>query len=189
MISCYIKKIILVIGLLISIGYIFGIYYDAHADQGYICHFNGMRDTHAILDIFKDNWTELVAPNDYSPEFMMKNRKPDPDSECVGLLKIKVMRERNRLAGFTAYYKESLSKGVVLFLAVGHDFRGKGYGYRLMKDALSDLLSMGVKNIGLWVLIENVPARRIYEKLGFREQFQQDENSYFEYFPEQKDRA
>lgn len=181
MISSRIKYFFIIASMLCVFYVCVSVYYYSTSSQGHIYEFNFVRDAQSILDIFKNNWHELVSGDDYSPEFMMQNRTPDTDSERFGILKIKVMREKNKLAGFVAYYRETPKKGIVLFLAVGHHFRGKRYGQALMECAIKNLLSMGVTHIGLWVLIDNVPARKIYKELGFIEKFEDGENSYFEH--------
>jgi ribosomal protein S18 acetylase RimI-like enzyme len=183
--SC-VKQIIIIVSIACGIASSFGgYYYYLKSSQSYIDDFNSERDTKPILDIFKKNWDELVEGYDYSPEFMMKHRTPNTDPTCFGILKIKVMREKDRLAGFVAYYSKTPQEGIVLFLAVSNDFRGKHYGQALMQYAIKDLLLMGAKSVGLWVLINNVPARKVYEKLGFVEESFDDtnENVYLEYKP------
>lgn len=47
------------------------------------------------------------------------------------------------------------------------EYTGKGYGRQLMEAAVSGLESMCFKSVLLWVLEENVNARRFYEHFGF----------------------
>ena len=153
-----------------------------YSSAGHVYDFNMMRDKKDILNIFKKNWAELVEGTDYSPDYMIIERKPGKDVPYIHPLKIKVMREKNKLAGFTSYYMENNQKGMILFLAVDHNFRGKGYGTLLMQYAMKDLMAMGAKNIGIWVLISNDTAKRLYKKLGFIEKFfDEKENLYLEY--------
>jgi len=81
-----------------------GILYYVFAPRGPIYDFNPARDTQEILAIFEHNWHWLISSEDYSPEFMLKHRAPSKDPLYIGSLHIKVLREQNKLAGFTAYY-------------------------------------------------------------------------------------
>ena len=48
-------------------------------------------------------------------------------------------------------------------------FRRHGLGERLMKELLTAFSAVGASSVFLEVRAGNVPARRLYEKLGFRE--------------------
>jgi len=45
--------------------------------------------------------------------------------------------------------------------------RGRGYGRRLLDHTLAEFRRRGIAAVTLWVLKENWPARRFYERLGF----------------------
>lgn len=179
------KKFIIILGIGCGMLTAFIIYYSYFSGflPGRICQFDPAWDTQPILDIFKNNWHSLVEGKDYSPEFMMKNRTPGTDPKYFGALKIKVMREGRRLAGFITYYMKRSGEGEVVLLAVGESFRGKRYGYALMQYAMKDLFLMGARSVALWVLVDNAPARKIYKELGFVEKFfdAKRENVYLEY--------
>lgn len=152
-----------------------------------ISNFDLIRDKEGLQNIFKNNWKALTGEDLFCPEYvqgLMHNRKLDKTMPSIGLLDIKVVIENDKLAGFTAYYMETLEKGIVLFLAVENDFRGKGYGKILMQHAMRDLLSKGSRSIGLWVSETNFPAKKIYEGLGFCETCVRKGNVlYLEYCP------
>ncbi|HSC24697.1 MAG TPA: GNAT family N-acetyltransferase [Candidatus Babeliales bacterium] len=177
-----IRKIIIVTGSIVAMCSGFGIYkYYVTTAQGPIYDFNSTRDTQAILDIFNQNWYWLLASDESSPAFMIKYRTPDANPMHFGSLHIKVLRENDKLAGFTAYYMENSQLGRLLFLAVAHDFRGKGYGKILAQHAMQELFKMGVHHIALWTRVSNLPAQRIYKELGFKEKFNENGYLYFEY--------
>lgn len=46
--------------------------------------------------------------------------------------------------------------------------RGVGIGAALLKQLLRDAERLGHRRAQLWVRVDNDPARRLYEKLGFR---------------------
>jgi len=97
------KKLTLFTGITVTILSASILYY-VLAPRGPIYDFDPVRDTQEILSIFENNWHWLISSEDYSPEFMLKHRAPSKDPLYVGSLHIKVLREQNKLAGFTAYY-------------------------------------------------------------------------------------
>lgn len=151
-----------------------------------ICHFNPQYDTQPILDLFEQDWHRLIQDNDKSlPPFMLKHLTHDTNPHNFGSLHIKVLRENNQLAGFVAYYIEKPQKGQILFLAVGHNFRGKSYGKMLMQYAMKELFSMGADHITLWTEATNVHAHRVYESLGFKGKLHSNNiHMLFTYWPE-----
>jgi len=159
-----------------------GILYYVLAPRGPIYDFDPARDTQKILAIFEHNWHWLISSKDYSPEFMLKHRAPSKDPLYVGSLHIKVLREQNKLAGFTAYYMKKKRLGQLLFLAVSQEFRGKGYGEQLVRYALKDLANMGASRVRLVTRTANFPAHRLYNRIGFYEvEHHEDGFVYFEY--------
>ncbi len=45
-------------------------------------------------------------------------------------------------------------------------YQGKGLGYQLATAAVNNLIEQGKYSMLLWVLADNKPARRFYEKMG-----------------------
>jgi len=158
-----------------------GIFYYASINYGPIYEFDEVRDTQKILQIFDDDWYWLIESEDYSPEFMLKHRAPNKDPMYVGSLHIKVLREKNKLAGFTAYYLKKKGLYQVLFLAVNKNYRGKGYGEQLLRYALQDTKRLGAKKVRLVTRSANFPAQRLYKRVGF-EQVDVREDGKFIYF-------
>lgn len=179
------KKIILSLSIALATISGMGLYlYHQHsATQGPMYDFNPTRDTQAIMDIFHQNWYWLLASEESSPTFMIKHRTPDANPMHFGSLHIKVMYEKDKLAGFTAYFMETPQEGRILFLAVAHDFRGKGYGKLLAEYAMKQMFNMGATHIALWTRVSNLPAQRIYKELGFKEMFDDNGYVFFEYWP------
>ena len=48
------------------------------------------------------------------------------------------------------------------------DFRRKGYGEKLLKESIKEMRLNGISSILLYVNIKNLPAIKLYEKVGFR---------------------
>ena len=76
--------------------------------------------------------------------------------------------------GFTAF----LGWGHIDRVAVAPELQGKGLGLRLTRFATDRLVRVGARRIGLSTQITNVPARRLYEKLGFVRQLATDYRLY-----------
>ena len=66
-------------------------------------------------------------------------------------------RER---AGETGY------RGELYAIYVLQDAQGHGHGRRLVQAVVGGLRELGVPDMIVWVLRENAPARRFYERLG-----------------------
>lgn len=159
-------------------------YYHHHYAQAPISDFNAATDMQPVLAIFYKDFDWLTANKDSSPAFMFKNRTYDNNPMHFGALKVKVLREGDKIAGFTAYYMEQHQQGRILFVAVGHEFRGKGYGKLLTQYAMKELINMGAEHFALWTRVDNLPAQRIYKGLGFVEMFDSGDGFvFFEYHP------
>jgi ribosomal-protein-alanine N-acetyltransferase len=74
----------------------------------------------------------------------------------------------NKLAFASSSLKRSYGHvAQILSIGVLEAHRGKGIGTGLVERALEYLCSSGVRAVKLEVRPDNVPARRIYEKMGF----------------------
>lgn len=58
--------------------------------------------------------------------------------------------------------------GEVQAIYLAPDVRGRGLGGALLDTALAGLAAEGFSTVVLWVLTANAPARRFYERAGFR---------------------
>lgn len=80
--------------------------------------------------------------------------------------------DQNNPIGFVQLYPSfssvNMKKTWVLNdLYVSESVRGKGFGEKLIKKALTFAGETGAKGVLLETNIENVPAQRLYEKIGF----------------------
>ncbi len=129
------------------------------------------RDMPFVRDIFERDWFWLVAddPENYDLDFHFARQTWSKNPVYFGKLQIKLLFEGDLPAGLVAYHKETFYSGRVLYLAVHPDFRGKGYGQKLLRHAIKELFDQGCTVIKLLTRIINEPACHIYESFGFVE--------------------
>lgn len=86
--------------------------------------------------------------------------------------------ENNKLMETMLVYDDGIVKGVInrrynrecveiLDFYVEPFFWGCGIGTRLLRRLLQEAKQSGSQSIGLWVIAENIKARKLYEKNGF----------------------
>lgn len=82
-----------------------------------------------------------------------------------------VLLENGRMIGTAAICKSRWGQysdyGEIVSIYLLPDFIGHGYGSFLLKRCIEELNSLGFDKILLWVLEDNIRARRFYEKNGF----------------------
>lgn len=165
-----------------------GGWYYVHAHPSLpIIDFVYARDAHDIFEIFDKNWYWLMPQpkEEYHPgylRYVFEHRAPQANPMQHKKLIIKVLYIDKKLAGFVAYHMKTKDSGMLLFLAVKQEFRGKKYGELLTRFALKDLIKHGAKQIYLVTRVDNIPAQRIYTTVGFREVMRDGEGLvYFSY--------
>lgn len=86
-----------------------------------------------------------------------------------------VIMSQDKVVGYCIYYlKPTLSfkgfekKSVICSIATDKNFRGKGFAERLLKESIEEMKLNGISSILLYVNINNQPAIRLYEKIGFQ---------------------
>ena len=77
------------------------------------------------------------------------------------------------LAGYTDHVKDGL--GYISIVATLPSAQGKGYGASLVREFLDIAQEKGLRAVHLYAVKENIPAMRMYEKLGFEAYFLEDE--------------
>jgi ribosomal protein S18 acetylase RimI-like enzyme len=148
---------------------------------GPLYEFNEQRDARDILAIFERDRYWLLSSDDYSPKYMLEYKTPSMNSVCDrGKLKIKVLREHDEFVGFVAYYMKTTYQGIILFVAVKNELRGKRYAEKLVHGALLDLKTSGARYIRLVTRVNNTRALNLYKRLEFNEIMRDDTYVYFE---------
>ncbi len=82
-----------------------------------------------------------------------------------------IMLENNEIIGTSSFCKSRFSEfqgmGEIISIYLLPQYIGKGYGTNLLHAAIAELKKLGYNEIFLWVLEENYPAIKFYEKNGF----------------------
>jgi [ribosomal protein S18]-alanine N-acetyltransferase len=86
-----------------------------------------------------------------------------------------VIKSKGKIVGYCIYYlRPTLSlrgfdkQSVISSLATDRNFRSKGFAERLLRSSIEEMKVNGISSILLYVNINNLPAVRLYEKIGFR---------------------
>ncbi|HOA16215.1 MAG TPA: GNAT family N-acetyltransferase [Bacillota bacterium] len=80
-----------------------------------------------------------------------------------------LLYERSRPVGVILTALRDPNRGYIASLAVDPEFRGKGYGRRLMQWGLVRARTAGCRKVSLHVFENNVAALSLYRSLGFAE--------------------
>jgi ribosomal protein S18 acetylase RimI-like enzyme len=85
-------------------------------------------------------------------------------------LNVDVLEIDNTIVGFiqTSPGNQTQTRWHIDFVAVHPDYRGLGYAQLICEKMFERYSAKGVRHYTLEVDIENIPARKLYEKLGFR---------------------
>ena len=116
------------------------------------CVFASEEDLESIVqmekDTFSDAWSESTVKNE-----ILKDR-------------IIVLKNEEKISGYIIFMTAS-DEAEVLRIAVDKKVRRKGCGEKLLSCFLHEVKKHGCENVFLEVRESNVPASRLYEKLGF----------------------
>jgi ribosomal protein S18 acetylase RimI-like enzyme len=99
------------------------------------------------------SWAERIADRDW-PVFVIEEA-----GQCVAFCQMVPSRDPD---------DDPAQIGHLTSLHVLPWLRGKGYGRLIMNHVLGEFRTRGFWAVTLWVLEENLPARRFYEQYGFR---------------------
>ncbi len=88
------------------------------------------------------------------------------------------IRNDNDIIGFIMFdYKPSEKKAEIWRFMIGKDFQGKGYGTEALSSAIRLLANENLfSTIQINYVKGNFPAKHLYEKLGFQETGEMEEN-------------
>ena len=95
----------------------------------------------------------------------------DMKNFCTAHLdRVFVAVENGLVVGYATFdFNEEDKVGQVCNNAVDPDHRGKGIGTSLIVRVIDELKTLGARVLRVTTLAHDLPAQRIYEKLGFKE--------------------
>lgn len=86
-----------------------------------------------------------------------------------------VIKNQDDIVGYCIYYIKpdfSLSsfnkKAIIYSLAIDKNFRRKGFAEKLLRETIREMKLNNIPFITLYVDVNNFPAIRLYEKIGFQ---------------------
>jgi ribosomal protein S18 acetylase RimI-like enzyme len=117
--------------------------------------------------LLQDEESFRISPNDEKDSPFPT--KDTPDSFTLGAY------EGSQLAGIVSFQREGENreklrhKGLLFRMYISPAFRGKGIGQALIGALVGRVEKLGdIEQINLTVVADNVVAKRLYEKSGFR---------------------
>lgn len=123
-----------------------------------------------IVGQFKENWYWLISSADYDVHYALDTHSPNTyEPQLKGKMDIVVIEEDGKPAGFATFYMRNTFTGDILFIEVAKEFRGKRLAGRLVNYAVKELKKKGAKVIRLATRVNNVKARKLYNRLKFPE--------------------
>lgn len=128
-------------------------------------------DRMAISKVYEESWKYAykgIVPQDYLdsiPEGGWATGLGDPKRKTL------VYTDKGRIIGTSSFCESRFDKfsgqGEIISIYLLPEYMGKGYGKNLLEEVVEELKRLGYQNIFLWVLEDNIRARRFYEKQGF----------------------
>jgi ribosomal-protein-alanine N-acetyltransferase len=86
-----------------------------------------------------------------------------------------VIKNKGKIAGYCIYYpKPTISsrgfekQSVISSIAIDKNYRGKGLAEELLKESIEEMKLNKISSILLYVNVNNLPALKLYEKIGFQ---------------------
>lgn len=136
-----------------------------------IRHIKKSDDLFAISRIYERSWKYAysgIIPKSYLDGIPSGKWIPHLDNAKMNTL---VAVEKGEFIGTASYCKSRFSDfkdfGEIVSIYFLPEYMGKGYGKKLIKAVIEELMKLGYRDILLWVLEDNKRARVFYEKAGF----------------------
>jgi GNAT superfamily N-acetyltransferase len=111
-----------------------------------------------------DRYLAAMEVRDYAERWARTLRDPHRRSSVF------VVEERGRVSGFASCGRERDGdpryQGELYAIYLLLEARGRGLGRGLVEATAADLTARGMTAMVVWVLQQNEPARRFYERLG-----------------------
>jgi len=128
-------------------------------------------DRMAVSRVYEESWKwayQGIIPQDYLASIPKGRWAPNVDKPGRETL---VCVDNGNIVGTSSFCRSRFEQfpdwGEIISIYLLPDHMGKGCGRALLESAVSELKKRGYEDIFLWVLEENVRARRFYEQFGF----------------------
>lgn len=136
-----------------------------------IRHIKQSDDRFAISHIYEESWKfayKNIIPQSYLESIPVGRWAPNLDKEGMNTI---VLIEDGMFIGTSSYCKSRFSSfsnwGEIVSIYFLPQYIGRGYGKLLLDAVVGELEWLGFHDIFLWVLEDNLRARKFYEKGGF----------------------
>ncbi|MDE6530624.1 MAG: GNAT family N-acetyltransferase [Lachnospiraceae bacterium] len=136
-----------------------------------IRHIQKSDDRLAISRIYEESWKfayKDIIPESYLESIPAGCWASNIEKEGMNTL---VLIEDGMFIGTSSYCKSRFSDfsdlGEIVSIYFLPQYIGKGYGKLLLDAVIEELGQLGFDEIFLWVLEDNLRARKFYEKAGF----------------------
>ena len=114
---------------------------------------------YAYKDIIPQSFLDTIPTGKWASNLDKKGRKT------------LIMLENDEIIGTSSFcesrFPDFQRMGEIISIYLLPQYIGKGYGTQLLHAAIEELKKSGYNEIFLWVLEENYPAIKFYEKNGF----------------------
>lgn len=128
-------------------------------------------DRYAISRVYEESWRQAyrgIVPQPYLDGIPRGRWVPFIDTPGMDSL---VMVVEGEIVGTSSCCPSRLARmsgwGEIVSLYLLPRVQGMGYGKALLRAAVDALGAMGLRDVFLWVLEDNLRARRFYEHMGF----------------------
>ncbi|WP_161874954.1 N-acetyltransferase family protein [Ihubacter sp. rT4E-8] len=128
-------------------------------------------DRALISRVYEESWKHAyrgIIPQDYLDSIPTGKWAQNLDRAGWETM---VLTEHGEIAGTSSFcksrFKQFAEQGEIISIYLLPDYIGKGYGKILLESVVMELKAQEYEEAFLWVLEENVSARRFYEKFGF----------------------
>lgn len=129
-----------------------------------------IQDDSHIKEIFSQNFYALTANPDFDIDLMLLKNAPNKyERKYFGKMTTAVLLDNERPIGFVSYYMRSLHQGLILFLAIDKEYRGKGFSKKLLHYAMYQLKQKGAKIVKISTRSDNKVAQNLYSKIFTKE--------------------
>lgn len=160
---------------IVSAGIVIFYQSDRKGPSFFIRSYDEKKDYEPLVLMINKNKFMISENPDFSAERFLTMRAPNYDPSKIGQAKVDVLETNRQTAGFISYYKKSAQNGYIWIMGVDADFRGHGFGEKLTRHAVEVLRNKGANYVTLGTRLFNKPALRIYYKLGFIEDYRDED--------------